>query len=92
MIHTMAKMASISALCRVFMVAYLVTTRATTTSTVAIINSQVTTLMTEPWCSGVFHRGASAAVKLVEVITSLILSTFRVSGCENQYVGLQQWG
>ena len=33
---------------RVFIVAYLVTTRATITNTVAMINSHLTTLMTEP--------------------------------------------
>ena len=84
----MAQMANMSSDRSVFIVAYLVTTRATTTNTVVMINSHVTTLMTEPWRSAVFHKGASAAVKLVEVTTSLILSTSRVSGSEDQYLGL----
>lgn len=80
-IHTMAKTAVISSHLNVLMVAYLVSTRAITASTVAMINIQVTILMTEPWCAGEFHKGASAAVKLVDVITSLILSTFsKLSG------------
>lgn len=85
-------MANMSSDRRALVVAYLVTMHATTTNTVAIINSQVTTLTTEPWCTAVHHKGVSIAVKLVDVMTSLILSTLRVSGYENQYVELQQWG
>ena len=82
-IHTIANTAITSSHLSVLMVEYLVITRAITASTVAMINIQVTTLMTEPWCAGEFHKGASAAVKLVDVITSLILSTFLiVSRCD----------